>query len=689
MSTDAAPVSPAVGVSSRMADSAQTPEQRAESLRTSIEYHNHRYYVLDDPSIADSEYDQLLAELEQLETAHPALQTPNSPTQRVGVAPQAGFAEAAHEVPMLSLANAFAPSDVEDFDQRLRNALSAERLEYVGEPKLDGLSINLRYEHGRLVQAATRGDGEVGEAITANARTIRSVPLRLLTDQPPALIEVRGEVVIRRQAFEQLNDQRLARGERAFANPRNAAAGSLRQLDSRITARRPLTLMVFGVGACSAPLPDTHWAVLEQLRDWGFRVNERIELVQGVTGCLAFHQALIAARDALDYEIDGAVYKLNQRTAWEALGATARAPRWAIAHKLPAREATTVVEAIQPSVGRTGVITPVAVLTPVDVGGVSVGRATLHNLDEVQRKDVREGDTVMIRRAGDVIPEVLSVQIEHRPAGAQAWHMPAHCPACGSAVNRIDDEAAHRCMGGLFCPAQRMGALMHFVSRRAMDIDGLGEKLIEQLVSSERVATAADLYHLRRSDLLGLERMGPKSADNLLAAIEASRQTTLARFLYALGIRQVGEVTAKGLAAYFGQLPALMDADQAELEAVDDVGPIVAESIVRFFEQPHNREVIERLLSAGVSWPDPVAASQTSDTARLSGQTFVLTGTLPSLTRDQARARIEALGGKVTSSVSAKTDYVVVGAEAGSKQQRAEQLGIAQLDEAGLIALTE
>lgn len=672
-----------------MATTPDTAQARAAVLREQLEYHNHRYYVLDDPEISDSEYDRFMAELQDLESQYPTLKTPASPTQRVGTAPQSEFAESRHNQPMQSLANAFESEDVKDFDRRIRELLGVDAVAYVGEPKLDGISINLHYIDGELVEAATRGDGEVGEDITANARTIGSIPLSLRTDKAPARLEVRGEVVIRHQDFERLNQQRLARGERPFANPRNAAAGSLRQLDSRITARRPLTMFAFGIGACSEPIAQTHEQVLQTLKEWGFLINERVALLDGADGCLAYYDQLVEARDQLDYEVDGAVYKVNDRSAWAQLGSTARAPRWALAHKLPAREATTLLEDIIPSVGRTGVITPVAALAPVEVGGVIVSRATLHNLDEVHRKDVRVGDTVMIRRAGDVIPEVMSVVTSKRPEGAEPWSMPAQCPVCGSDVVRIDDEAAHRCMGGLFCAAQRMGAIMHFVSRRAMDIDGLGEKLIEQLVERERVATVVDLYRLTRADLLGLERMGEKSSDNLLKAIDASRETTLARFLYALGISQVGEVTAKNLARFFVELEPLMEADEQALIEVPDVGPVVAESIRRFFEQPHNREVIEGLIAAGVHWPKPQGQDASAAQQSLSGQTFVLTGALQAFTRDEAKARIEALGGKVTSSVSSKTDYVVAGADPGSKRDRAEALGVKLLDEAGFRDLIE
>ncbi|WP_440996852.1 NAD-dependent DNA ligase LigA [Arhodomonas sp. SL1] len=653
--------------------------RRAAELRETIAYHNHRYYVLDAPEISDAEYDALLRELQALEHAHPDLVTPDSPTQRVGAPPLEAFEEARHELPMLSLGNVFSEAELLEFDRRVRERAGAA-VAYVCEPKLDGLSVNLRYEDGVLVGAATRGDGRVGEDITVNVRTIRSVPLRLDSEEAPSLVEVRGEVVIRKSDFERLNARREREGERPFANPRNAAAGSLRQLDSRITARRPLTFFTFGVGACTATLAETHSGVLERLGDWGFRVNEHVQRVEDIDGCLAYYRWLLERRDELDYEIDGVVYKVDDLAVRERLGFTARAPRWAAAHKLPAREATTVVEDILPSVGRTGVITPVADLEPVEVGGVTVSRATLHNLDEVRRKDVRIGDTVMVRRAGDVIPEITAVVTERRPEGAEPWEMPGQCPVCGSEVIRLDDEAAHRCVGGLYCPAQRMGALLHFVSRRAMDIDGLGEKLVTQLVEREMVRTAADLYHLDARRLSGLERMGEKSAANLIAAIDASRETTLARFLYALGISHVGEVTAQTLAEHFGSLEAIMAADQEALEAVPDVGPVVAQSVAHFFAQPHNREVIEALREAGVHWPEPKTAP--ADEAPLAGKTFVLTGTLEGYTRDEARARVEALGGKVTGSVSGKTDYVVAGADPGSKRDKAEALGVTVLDEA-------
>lgn len=659
---------------------------RAKSLREQLEAHNYRYYVLDQPEISDGEYDALLRELEAIETAHPELVTASSPTQRVGAKPVTAFAESQHQEPMRSLANAFSAADLAEFDQRIRERLDTPEVAYVAEPKLDGLSVNLRYERGELVLAATRGDGEVGEDVTANARTIPSVPLRLRGRNLPATIEVRGEIVIRLKDFEKLNQQRVQSNEKAFANPRNAAAGSMRQLDSRVTAKRPLTLFAFGVGACSDTLPATHYEVLRQLGDWGFRVNERVARVIGSAGCLRFYHELLDNREQLDYEIDGAVYKVDDRGVWQTLGSTARAPRWALAHKLPAREATTRLNAIAVSVGRTGALTPVAELEPVSVGGVVVSRATLHNLDEVHRKDIRPLDTVMVRRAGDVIPEVVSVVESKRPAGSQPWEMLRYCPACGSEVVRLDDEAKHRCLAGLYCPAQCKGAIAHYVSRKAMDIDGLGEKLIEQLVDSERVKTVADLYRLTLADLRGLERMGEKSSQNLLEAIDRSKHTTLARFLYALGIAQVGEVTARSLAQHFGTLASIMEADEESLATIPDIGPVVAQSVCGFFAESHNREIITELIDAGVSWPEVLTADNTGDLP-LAGQTFVLTGALTQLTRDEAQARIEALGGKVTSSVSKKTSYVVVGDSPGSKQKKAEELGIPLLDEAAFEAL--
>lgn len=657
--------------------------ERVAQLRQLINYHNYRYYVLDDPQIADAEYDQLLRELQELEAAHPELITPDSPTQRVGAAPLAAFGEVRHGQPLLSLENIFSDEDLQEFDRRVREGLGRDKVVYVAEPKLDGLSVNLRYQDGVLVQAGTRGDGQVGEDVTANIRTIRTVPLRLQGEGWPALLEVRGEVVIRRADFERLNATRLEQGEKTFANPRNAAAGSLRQLDPRITAARPLSFFTFGTGQSSSAIASTHWEVLQRLREWGFLVYDQIQRVEGIDGCREYYRRLVEQRDELPFEIDGVVYKVDDLAARDELGVTARAPRWAAAHKLPAMEATTRVDCIWASVGRTGVLTPVAELEPVVVGGVTVSRATLHNLDEVRRKDVRPGDTVLVRRAGDVIPEVMAVVSERRPEDSQPWEMPARCPVCDSEVVRLDGEAAHRCMGGLFCPAQRVGAILHFASRRAMDIEGLGEKLVHQLVDKGWVRTPADLYSLSHERLAGLERMGDKSADKLLAAIDRSRNTTLARFLYALGISQVGEVTAAQLAQHFGDLDPLMEASEEALQAVPDVGPVVAQSIAHFFAEPHNREVIAALRAAGVQWEKVERPAK----GPLVGKSFVLTGTLPTLTREEAKARIQAAGGRVVSSVSAKTDYVVAGDNPGSKLEKAERLKVPILDEQALLSL--
>lgn len=700
--------------------SREEAQRRIEALRAQIAEHNHRYYVLDQPAISDAEYDALLAELQGLEAQFPELVTADSPTQRVGAAPREGFATVEHDTPMLSLGNAFAEAELTEFDRRVRERLGAEAVAYTGEPKLDGLSLSLTYEAGVLVRAGTRGDGRTGEDVTANVRTVGSAPLRLRGGGHPQRLEVRGEVVIRKADFERLNAERLAAGERPFANPRNAAAGSLRQLDPRVTARRPLTLFTFGVGDPAALGLGTHGEVLERLAEWGFRVTNPVERLTGAEACLDYRRRLIEARESLDYEIDGAVFKVDDLAAREALGFTARAPRWAVAFKLPAREATTVVREIVPSVGRTGKITPLALLEPVEIGGATVARASLHNADEIERMDVREGDTVMVRRAGDVIPQITDVIQEQRPAGAEPWRFAERvpvCPECGSRVVRLDDEAAHRCIGGLYCPAQREGAIRHFASRGALDIDGLGEKLVEQLVAKGLVRDVADLFHLEHARLAGLERMGDKSADNLLAALEAAKATSLARFLYALGIQHVGEVTAQRLAeAAYGlradvprgdrqalraelglaedapvaseALLRIMAAPAAALEGVEEVGPVVAEAVAGFFAEPHNREVIERLCAAGVRWPEPPApAAQEAAAAPLAGRAFVLTGALEGLTRDEAKAAIEARGGRVTGSVSRRTDYVVAGEDAGSKLDKARELGVTVLEEAGLREL--
>lgn len=663
---------------------AEAAADRVAELRRLVDHHNYQYYVLDQPEVADVEYDRLLRELIALEQAHPDLITPDSPTQRVGAAPLQAFGAAEHAIPMLSLDNAFDADGLTEFDRRTRERLGLEQVAYVAEPKLDGSSMNLRYERGLLVRAGTRGDGVTGEDVTANVRTMQSVPLRLRCDNPPELVEVRGEVVIRRDDFARLNEQRLQAGERVFANPRNAAAGSLRQLDPRITASRPLTFFPYGLGASSEPVAQSHWEILQRLGEWGFRINEQLEQVRDFETMRAYAERLLAQRDVLPFEIDGVVYKVDDLAQREELGFTSRAPRWAIAYKLPAVEATTRLLGISASVGRTGVVTPVAELEPVTVGGVVVSRATLHNLDEVQRKDVRVGDTVLIRRAGDVIPEIMSVVLDKRPAEAQPWQMPERCPVCGAEVLRIEGEAAHRCMGGLFCPAQRVGALLHFASRKAMDIEGLGTKLVEQLVEYDLVESIADLYRLDRKELLTLERMGEKSVDKLLAAVERSKETTLPRLIYALGIAQVGHVTATQLANHFGDLDPLMQAGEEELTVVPDVGPVVAQSIVHFFDQSHNREVIAQLRECGVHWP---VLEQPELPGALSGKTFVLTGALESMTRGEAGARVEALGGRVSSSVSKQTDYVVAGERAGSKLDRARTLEVAVLEESEFLAM--
>ena len=671
--------------------------ERAAWLRAELERHNHAYYVLDNPSIPDVEYDKLFRELQGLEADYPELLTADSPTQRVGAAPLKEFPSCVHGVPMLSLNNAFAPEEVEAFDQRVRDGLETiAAVDYAVEPKFDGLAISLTYENGLFVRGATRGDGATGEEVTPNLRTLRCLPLRLRGTGWPALIEVRGEVLIFRQAFAELNARQRAHGEKEFANPRNAAAGSLRQLDSKITASRPLSFFAYGVGAGADDLDvRTHAELMDKLAVWGFPVAAERRVVQGARGLLGYFAEIAEKRANLPYDIDGVVYKVNRLSAQAQLGFVSRAPRFAIAHKFPAEEALTVVLGIDVQVGRTGAITPVARLQPVFVGGVTVTNATLHNEDEVRRKDVRVGDTVIVRRAGDVIPEVVAIVPDKRPSGdlfgGEPLHppfaMPTACPECGSAIVKGLDEAIARCSGGLYCPAQRKGALIHFAARRAMDIEGLGDKLVEQLVDADLVHTPADIYGLSVDTLAGLERMGDKSAQNLVAAIQTSKRTTLARFIFALGIRNVGEATARDLARYFGNIEALTAANAELLQQVPDVGPVVAASIAAFFAEVHNREVIERLRAAGVSWPDGEPAEAGSKP--LAGKTLVLTGTLPTLKRDEAKDLIEAAGGKVAGSVSKKTDYVVAGEEAGSKLDKALELGVAVIDEAGLLKLLE
>ena len=659
---------------------------RIARLRAEIEQHNYRYYVLDDPSIPDAEFDKLFRELQALEAQHPELLTADSPTQRVGVTPLKSFAEVQHRTPMLSLNNAFSEEEVRAFDARIREALGVAEVEYAVEPKFDGLAITLSYRDGMFVQGATRGDGSTGEDVTENLRTVRTIPLRL--HEPVGDVEVRGEVLMFKRDFAKLNDAQRAKGEKEFANPRNAAAGSLRQLDSRITASRRLSFLSYGIGYCAgAKLPDRHDRQMALLQQWGVPVAQQRGVVRGLEGLLAYYREIGAARDRLPFDIDGVVYKVNDIARQQQLGFVSRAPRWAIAHKFPAEEAMTTLLDIEVQVGRTGALTPVARLAPVFVGGVTVTNATLHNEDEIRRKDARIGDTVIVRRAGDVIPEVARVVLERRPRDAREFAMPKVCPVCGSRVARLEDEAVWRCTGGLFCPAQRKQALLHFASRRAMNIEGLGEKLVEQLVDTHIVNNPAALYKLGLLAIINLERMGEKSAVNLLAAIEHSKRTTLARFIFALGIRNVGEATAKDLAQHFGSLDNLLAADMESLQQVHDVGPVVAQSIADFLAEAHNREVIEQLRACGVHWAEHQPRPAIS--LPLSGKTFVLTGTLDALSREEAKEKLEALGAKVSGSVSKKTGYVVAGAEAGSKLDKARELGVAVLDEKQFMALLE
>jgi DNA ligase (NAD+) len=680
---------------------------RVDQLRTTITDHNHHYYVLDDPQVPDAEYDRLFRELQAREAEYPELATATSPTQRVGSAVETNFAQVIHRIPMLSLDNAFSADELRDFDRRVRERLNRGKtagesstkehsteeggskeertIEYVCEPKLDGLAVSLHYQNGELVRAATRGDGYTGEDITANIRTIASVPLTLRGGDFPQTVEVRGEVYMPRAGFDRLNQRLAGRGEKTFVNPRNAAAGSLRQKKSSVTARRPLEMCAYSVAVSDeSALPPTHWKGLQQVSEWGFRINPEMSLANGADQCLEAYEALMAKRDRLPYEIDGIVFKVNRLDLQQQLGFVSRAPRWAIAQKFPAEEELTVVESVEFQVGRTGAITPVARLKPVFVGGVTVSNATLHNMDEVRRLDLHIGDTVFIRRAGDVIPKVVKVVQDKRPADAWVIELPAQCPACGSDVVQIEGEVIARCSGGLFCPAQRKEAIRHYASRKALDIEGLGDKWVDILVDSEKVETIADLYRLRKADLIGLERMGDKSASNLIAAIDASRQPLLWRFLYALGIREVGEATAKGLAGYFGSLEAIAEADENALQAVSDVGPIVAGHLRSFFEQPHNQEILQSLKQAGVIWQ---TQEITATSMPLHGQTWVLTGTMEQMTRDQAKQKLEGMGAKVAGSVSKKTSCVVAGEAAGSKLTKAQQLGVEVLSEQDLLDL--
>ncbi len=691
--------------------------KRIADLRAQLQLHAHAYYVQDQPLIPDASYDAMFRELQALETKYPEAITADSPTQRVGGKALSQFASVRHRVPMLSIRTETdtEATGAQNFDTRVRKELgltdSDPPVAYVAELKFDGLAMNLRYEHGALVQAATRGDGETGEDVTQNIRTIHQIPLKiaaptsgagsssLRSSSPvpvPPVLEVRGEVYMRRDDFEALNErqrEKIARGvkgEKTFVNPRNAAAGAVRQLDPAIAAQRPLSFFVYGLGEITpaeqgGPQFETHYELLQTLKSWGFPVADQVERAQGATELIAYHQRMGAIRDSLPFDIDGVVYKVDSLALQRQLGFVTREPRWAVAHKYPAQEQLTTVLGIDVQVGRTGKLTPVAKLAPVFVGGVTVTNATLHNEDEARRKDVRVGDTVIVRRAGDVIPEVVSVMTEKRIPGTQVFTMPRQCPICGSAAVREEGEADYRCTGGLFCAAQRKEAILHFAHRRAVEVDGLGDKLVEQLVDAQVIRTLPDLYKLGFTALASLDRMAEKSANNLLEALEKSKQTTLPRFVFGLGIRHVGEATAKELARHFGKLDAIMDASEEQLLAVNDVGPIVAKSIRTFFDQAHNREVVEQLRACGLNWPEsePAAAAPLP----LSGKTFVITGTLPTLSRDQAKDLLEAAGAKVAGSVSQKTDYLVAGAEAGSKLLKAQSLGVAVVDEAGMLAL--
>ena len=662
-------------------------EQQLESLRQTLRHYEYHYHVLDNPLVPDAEYDRLMNELKNLEWQHPELITADSPTQRVGAKPLDGFAQVTHEIPMLSLDNAFSDEDLDGFLKRIEDRIyqNSQQLAFCCEPKLDGLAVSILYENGKLSRAATRGDGATGEDITANIRTIRNIPLKLQSDNPPARLEVRGEVFMSQQGFEQLNEKALAKGEKNFANPRNAAAGSLRQLDPKITSQRPLMLNAYGIGVYESDdeLPNTHFERLQWLKSLGIPVNNEITLATGRSELLAFYQRIQQKRSQLGYDIDGTVLKVNDIHLQEQLGFISKAPRWAIAYKFPAQEEMTILNDVEFQVGRTGAITPVAKLEPVFVAGVTVSNATLHNGDEIERLGIAIGDTVIIRRAGDVIPQIIGIVAERRPEFAKKIEFPTACPVCQSAVVRVDGEAVARCTGGLFCAAQRKEALKHFVSRKAMDIDGVGEKLIEQLMERELIHTPADLFKLDQTTLMRLERMGEKSANNALNSIEKAKNTTLARFLFALGIRDVGEATAQNLANHFGTLDAIRQADLEQLKAVQDVGDVVANRIYQFWKEPHNVEVVDDLIAQGVHWQD-VVQQEIADNP-LKDKTVVLTGTLTQLTRDQAKAILQQLGCKVAGSVSSKTDYLIAGEKAGSKLAKAQELGVKILSEQDLV----
>lgn len=668
-----------------------TIEEQISQFRTQLRHHEYQYHVLDAPEVPDAEYDRLMRELRELETAHPELVTADSPTQRVGAAPLSAFEQVRHRVPMLSLDNVFDEESYLAFYKRVQDRLkTAEALTFCCELKLDGLAVSLLYENGELVQAATRGDGTTGENITANVRTIRAIPLRLHGDNIPERLEVRGEVFMPQAGFEAMNDEARRTGGKVFANPRNAAAGSLRQLDPRITAKRPLTFFCYGVGLLEGgELPRSHFARLQQFKAWGLPVSDRVRLCTGSEEVLAFYRQVEADRPSLGFDIDGVVVKIDSLDIQETLGFVARAPRWATAFKFPAQEQITLVKDVEFQVGRTGAITPVARLEPVLVAGVMVSNATLHNADEIERLGLRIGDTVIVRRAGDVIPQVVGVVLDERPEDAREVVFPTHCPVCHSDVERVEGEAVARCTAGLICGAQRKEALKHFVSRRALDVDGMGDKIIDQLVEKEYVKTPADLFRLTAGKLTGLDRMGPKSAQNVVRALEKAKETTLARFLYALGIREVGEATAANLAAHYGSVEALKAADIESLKGVQDVGDVVAKHVVNFLSEEHNQQVIDELLSPEINihWPEVQVIVPEEIDSPFAGKTVVLTGSLSILSRDDAKDRLTALGAKVSGSVSKKTDLVIAGEAAGSKLAKAQELGIEVIDEAEMIRL--
>lgn len=663
-------------------------EQELEQLRDELHRHNYLYHTQDAPEITDAEYDQMFRRLKEIEAEYPEIVTPDSPTQRVGAVPLSEFSQVTHERPMLSLDNAFGPEDMADFDRRNRTRLETNnKLHYVCEPKIDGVAVSLLYEDGVLIRGATRGDGTTGENITQNVRTIESVPLKLAGSGYPRRLEVRGEVYIAKSTFDDLNRQAIEAGGKVFANPRNAAAGSVRQLDPKLTAKRRLTMFCYSVGLVEqGDLPEKHSEILAKLASWGLRTNPMTQAVIGVEACNEYYQAIMVQRPDLDYEIDGVVIKIDRIAEQDVLGMLTRTPRWAIAHKFPAEQGTTRLSDVEFQVGRTGSITPVARLEPVKVGGVTISNATLHNMDEVERLGVRIGDTVLLQRAGDVIPKIVSVLEEQRPDDTQPIVIPEFCPACGSKVVQTDGEVVARCSGGLVCSAQRIERIRHFASRLAMDIEGLGEKLVEQLVEADMIQTPADLFQMQATDLISLERMAPKSANNLLEALNKSKTTTLARFIYALGIQEVGESTARSLAMSFGDIAPIFSASRDALTEIQDIGPIVADKIASFFEHPENQEVVKRLQESGIHWP---IIEMTEKNVALEGQTFVLTGTLNTLKRNDAKAQLQALGAKVSGSVSKNTDYLVAGDAAGSKLTKAESLGVKILDETELILLLE